>query len=263
LTLLDICSERVARRGPRTIHRPLAIVDPALNLPQAVLDLTELRGHPINVLHGRSATESAWRTLAADADPCQYSGHGVYDWADPLSSRLGLNDGPLTLARIFDEAFPVNQGGEIRLAGCETSTVDPRDAADEYLGIASGFLFAGAGDVLSSLWKVDSVATALLLQQYNNGRWKGLRPSAALRSAQIWLRDAGSQEVRDLVRDTTERLRSAGLLTSPRAMMLRNLERGARHRFRGHPFREPATWAAYIMTSGVLTASASAANQTR
>ena len=85
---------------------------------------------------------------------------------------------------------------------------DPRDLADEYLGLASGFLFAGASSVLSTLWAVQEAPAMLLSARYYSERQRGARPSAALRAAQRWLRGAGPADVRRTLNraDDLERL---------------------------------------------------------
>jgi len=55
--------------------------------------------------------------------------------------------------------------------------------------LTRGFLYAGAARVVASLWKVDDEATAKLMREFHRRMSSnGLRPSAALRQAQIALR---------------------------------------------------------------------------
>ena len=62
-------------------------------------------------------------------------------------------------------------------------------ARDEYVGLPAGFLQAGAPCVVSTLWAVDDMSTALLMERfYQQHLDEGLSPSRALRAAQRWLR---------------------------------------------------------------------------
>ncbi len=75
------------------------------------------------------------------------------------------------------------------LSGCESGSIRP-DQIDEYVGLPSGFLFAGATCVVASLWSVPDLATAVLMSGfYANWRERGMHIGAALREAQRWLRD--------------------------------------------------------------------------
>jgi hypothetical protein len=49
-------------------------------------------------------------------------------------------------------------------------------------------MYAGAGGVAASLWKVEDDATAELMTRFYEGMFrKGLPPAAAMREAQIWM----------------------------------------------------------------------------
>ena len=59
------------------------------------------------------------------------------------------------------------------------------------MGLTQGFLYAGAARVVVSLWNVNDRATAELMARfYHHLLERGLRPAAALRAAQIDLREA-------------------------------------------------------------------------
>ena len=68
--------------------------------------------------------------------------------------------------------------------------------ADEYIGLASGFIFAGAHNVLAALWRVDDGSTRLLMEDFYQGINQGLTPTSALSKAQ--------QQLRQMSRDTAE-----------------------------------------------------------
>lgn len=54
------------------------------------------------------------------------------------------------------------------------------------MGLTRGFMYAGTGRVVVSLWSVDDKATAELMSKFYKGMLKqGLQPAAALRAAQI------------------------------------------------------------------------------
>jgi CHAT domain-containing protein len=71
------------------------------------------------------------------------------------------------------------------LSACETAL--GKEVKGEGLeGLTRGFMYAGARQVVASLWQVDDVATAELMQSFYEGMLKhGLKPAAALRQAQI------------------------------------------------------------------------------
>src|SRR5262249_45529271 len=74
------------------------------------------------------------------------------------------------------------------LSACDTGL--GKDIRGEGLvGITRGFMYAGASSVIASLWKVDDEATSeLMIHFYENMLQGGMTPSAALRSAQNYMR---------------------------------------------------------------------------
>jgi CHAT domain-containing protein len=89
----------------------------------------------------------------------------------------------------------------VTLSACETAL--GRAAGGEgFVGFTQALLMSGARSVCLSLWKVDDIATALLMQRfYANllGRRSGLSApmpkAAALREAKAWLRNLRREEV--------------------------------------------------------------------
>jgi CHAT domain-containing protein len=71
------------------------------------------------------------------------------------------------------------------LSACETGL--GREVKGEGLmSMVRGFMFSGTPRVLASLWKVDDDATAELMKEfYRQVLTQGVRPSVALRRAQI------------------------------------------------------------------------------
>jgi len=69
------------------------------------------------------------------------------------------------------------------LSACETGRA--KVAADEELiGIGRGFLYAGAGALLLSLWSVPDISTASLMERMYSALREGASKAAALREAQ-------------------------------------------------------------------------------
>lgn len=153
-----------------------------------------------------------------------FSCHGYFNTASPLKSallladcyiptpenpdpnyHLPLNDGRtidltkcLTLGNIF--SLNLNQCSLVTLSACETGLTDFSSSSDEYIGLPSGFLFAGSSSVVSSLWSVNDLSTAFLLVKFyeNLKKHPGLKTgdvAVALNQAQLWLRDVTKEKL--------------------------------------------------------------------
>ncbi|MEK8021482.1 MAG: CHAT domain-containing protein, partial [Candidatus Parabeggiatoa sp.] len=68
--------------------------------------------------------------------------------------------------------------------------------ADEYMGLSSSFLFAGAHNVLATLWRVDDNASRLLIETFYEGLNEGLSPVNALQQSQHQLRNMTEEAIK-------------------------------------------------------------------
>ncbi len=142
-----------------------------------------------------AATPDAIKKGAPGAAYLHLSCHGAFAWGDdPLNSALYLADeAALRLADILALKLTAQL---VTLSACETGVPDLRQSPDEYVGLPAGFLQAGAAGVVSSLWSVNDLSTALLMIRfYENHLQRSQPPAQALRAAQQWLRDATSAEL--------------------------------------------------------------------
>jgi len=144
-----------------------------------VLGLAPLFDHAVTLLDG-AATRAALLAAVSGADVVHLAAHGRFRPDNPLFSSLQLGDGWLT---VRDAASMSLHGALVALSACETgvSAVAP---GEELIGLARGFLTAGAPTLLVSLWTVDDDSTATLMFEFYKRLCAGARPAAALRDAQ-------------------------------------------------------------------------------
>ncbi|HET9999378.1 MAG TPA: CHAT domain-containing tetratricopeptide repeat protein [Ktedonobacteraceae bacterium] len=126
-----------------------------------------------------------------------FSCHGNYNWDDPPASGLSLVDGRLTLADLQQGEVDLSAARLVTLSACETGITDILQGSPaEYVGIPAGFLLAGAPCVVSSLWSVSDLSTALLMERfYRQHLVEKMDIAAALQEAQLWLRELSIRDV--------------------------------------------------------------------
>lgn len=102
-------------------------------------------------------------------------------------------------------------GPLVILSACETARIVGR-AVDEVIGFEAALLRAGASGVIGALWPVSDKSAALLMLHFYTG-WVqlGMEPAAALCSAQSWLRNATSEELKEGVGEYAAILARHGL----------------------------------------------------
>jgi CHAT domain-containing protein/tetratricopeptide (TPR) repeat protein len=183
--------------------------------------------------------------------------HGEFDLREPLRSALRLvPPDSLTLETALKQ-LSLPRTRLVVMSACETGLVDPGDLADEYVGLPAGFLLAGAPGVLSTLWAVKDLSTALLMRRFYLYHLRGvpdsprdgpLPPAQALRRAQRWLRDEVT--ARMAAEFCLQRARQALRARDDRACRLAQdaFMRYDRMAPDSRPFAHPVYWAPFIVS---------------
>ncbi|MEG4208950.1 CHAT domain-containing protein [Microcoleus sp. S13_B4] len=175
---------------------------------------------------------------------CAHFGcHGKFEPDSPLESSLVFaNKERLTLLEIFN--LDLNQCRIVTLSACETGLTESR-TSDEYIGLPFGFLLAGSPSMVSTLWKVDELASTLLLIRFYENL-ETLSTVTALNEAQQWLRNLTSEGLETLLKclkpqiDQTFKL----LPKKERTRFVNAPLDGALNR-KPFPFAEPHYWAGF------------------
>ena len=246
----------------------------AIQNPTEDLDFTDIEVetiaksfNPAEVLIREKASKTGLQQqleALQNADIAHFSCHGFFDFNNPRQSALILagakitTDGVdsenksyirspqdelldiekcLTLEEIFD--LPLSKCSLVTLSACETGLTDIGDSTDEYIGLTSGFFYAGATSVLSTLWAVNDVSTAILMIKFYELFRSESRPavSIALRESQLWLRDLS---VADLQKWTA----ASKLLSSEHKEKIQSkYSRGYKQDYQ--PYQSPMYWAPF------------------
>jgi CHAT domain-containing protein len=268
-------ARRAGDRAGQAAEPFVAVADPTGDLPFAGLEVDAIRrllARPPVVLGGpergagQLAASGAVLAALGSARIFHFAGHGAYNWQDPLDSALlccGKSPGhgrgsdpvaasdPLTLRSLLNGPSP-ERLRLVVLSACETGLTDIGQAADEYIGLPAGFLQAGAPAVVSSLWAVDDLSTALLMEEfYRRHLGEGQGIAQALRGAQLWLRDLKRDDLLSRVAAAREEAR-----THPDRRLWARLDalREALSEDYGpedRPFAHPYYWAAFIASGAV------------
>jgi CHAT domain-containing protein len=141
----------------------------------------------------------------------------------------------LTLDKIF--ALKLEKCRLVTLSACETGLIDFNNTSDEYIGLPSGFLYAGASNVVSSLWRVNDLSTAFLMIKFYQNLKNFQSVAVALNQAQLWLRDITKTELKAWITANSLPLNPT---------MRQNLHKRL-HKLQDNqkPFQEPFHWAAF------------------
>jgi CHAT domain-containing protein len=159
------------------------------------------------------------------ANCIHFSCHGSFNFDEPWKSALILSKARVAeeqnLAHIrhtnlrgggsFDlqkcltseEIFNLNltQCRLVTLSACETGLTDIKSVSDEYIGLPSGFLYAGASNVVATLWTVNDLSTTFLMIKFYENLNQQLKKTSelnvanALQNAQLWLKKVDKKQL--------------------------------------------------------------------
>jgi CHAT domain-containing protein len=187
LKVFKSCSSRKANGKHNVVIAHANPINDTNNLHYCLSEVVDLNTIFNDSVLIKNTTKAKLKECLKTANIFHYAGHAhskglfVHNEQDPNS----MDD--LTMEEIFDD-FDIPEDSLVTLSACETGMVIP-SGADEYIGIASGFIHAGAKTVISSLWSVPDISTSLLMKKMYSLIKEGEGRAEALRAAQLWLKD--------------------------------------------------------------------------
>jgi len=130
---------------------------------------------------GAAATAQALTRHASSGEILHIASHAAFRHDNPMFSAFKLSGSWLNFFDIRALKLPASL---VVLSGCSTGA-SRIYAGDEMMGLARGFLSAGAASLVVSLWTVNDPATAKLMTAFYRKLRGGMSIRAALRSAAL------------------------------------------------------------------------------
>ena len=139
----------------------------------------------MDILKRDSATEQALVKSSAEYGIIHIASHGEFDSVNPLFSRILLakdreEDGNLEVEEIFRLTLNADL---VVLSACQ-SGLGKLQKGDEMIGLSRAFTYAGTHSLLSTLWRVSDVTTAILVKHFYRN-YSVEDKAASLRKAQL------------------------------------------------------------------------------
>jgi CHAT domain-containing protein/tetratricopeptide (TPR) repeat protein len=181
------------RERPARAHAVLAMAPRSDVLPGArgeVDAIGRVFGERATVLVGPAASEEAFRSLAPTKSIVHIASYGILNKHNPLFSFVELaaddgDDGRLEVHEVLGMSLSARL---LVLSACQTGLSSGAIAdvppGDDWVGLVQGFLYAGASNVLATLWPVEDRATARLMGSFYRELEAGRTESEAIAVAQ-------------------------------------------------------------------------------
>ena len=157
---------------------------------EEVAVIARAMGAATQVLVGETATEAAFRRAAPAQRVLHLATYGVLNKRNPLFSFVELapgdgHDGRLEVHEVFGLRL---QAELVVLSACQTGlgagALGDVPTGDDWIGLTRAFLYAGAANVVATLWPVEDQATAALMERFYEGYQSAADPVRALARAQ-------------------------------------------------------------------------------
>ena len=182
-TVFSLCQKQVPRSSERALI--LSVTDPLI--PHVSDEARAVDSHlpGAEVLSDGRATTDAIREKAPGCGILHLACHGMFRGDNPMFSSLKLHDGWLTAADVLGLDL---RGALVTLSACESAR-NRVLAGDEIVGLARGFLGAGAATLVASLWLVQDETTSWMMERWYALMRDSVGRSTALREAQLALKE--------------------------------------------------------------------------
>jgi CHAT domain-containing protein/tetratricopeptide (TPR) repeat protein len=233
---------RAARAAPSSPHLT-AVANPNEDLPAAVPEVEAVASHfagNVAVAIGPNADSDFLERNLKGADYVHLACHAQAA-LDPARTGVVLSDDLLPAAEFGRRELSARL---VAVSACQGAITDTVANPEEFFSIGTAILAAGATCVIASLWPVDDRATAfLMIRLYDELMVGDLLPPAALRQAQLWLRELSDRDVAGFLAQHSSldaalrRLGDAGVRRSLGGGKLQSASR---------PFSHPDFWAGFV-----------------
>ena len=180
-----------AKRSAVKLTKVLAIGNPDLGNYNYQLPLAELEARSIrwdfpdlDVLTGAKATKEWIVANISRYGIIHLATHGEFDDLNPLLSSLWLaSHNPGNRRLTVREVFGLNIRADlVTLSACQTGL--GKLEAGELIGLNRAFIYAGTHALVSALWRVDDLATSVLMKHFYRN-YVSMDKATSLRHAQL------------------------------------------------------------------------------
>lgn len=241
----------LAHQEPRRrTARDLRMLALGYNDAQARLHYSEAEARAAaQLMGGESITGGAskrarLRRQGRHARLIHFAGHAHFSATDPLGSSLQLGKDDALSAREIMQTLRLD-ADVVTLSAC-VSGLSHVASGDELLGLQRALLYAGARAIVCTLWETADLLALVMMERFYTELRAGSHVAAALRDAQLAIRELSGAEVAGTLERWRPEVRGDGAAFG--AVVAAFRAQGG-----GRPFADPLYWAPFIVVGGLQT----------
>ncbi|MEH2023393.1 CHAT domain-containing protein [Nostoc sp.] len=227
-----------------SVEHPESTGYPTLKFAKLESELVSQMFNNIQRIQGAEATKNIVENALSDNyNIWHFTGNATNNLAEPKKSELALaGEDRLTLDEICQQNLA--SYNLITLSACENLSTS-NYTISEYVSLASGFVSQGVPHVVSTLWSVESSASALVMIEF----YRRLQPNksavTALAEATRWLKELTAGELTKWYEDVLNNLHpeEVRIQTYLATQLYRNSKMASDKNLYNHPYY----WAAFTI----------------
>ncbi|MEH2142578.1 CHAT domain-containing protein [Nostoc sp.] len=229
-----------------SVEHPESTGYPILKFAKLESEIVSQMFNNIQRIQGSEATKNiVEKALFDNYNIFHFTGRVTNNLAEPKKSELALaGEDKLTLDEICQQNLA--SYNLITLSACENLSTSNHTISSEYVSLVSGFVSQGVPHVVSTLWSVESSASALVMIEF----YRRLQPNksavTALAEATRWLKELTAGELTKWYEDILNNLHPEELRiqTYLATQLYRNSKMASEKNLYNHPYY----WAAFTIT---------------
>ncbi|MEH2191457.1 MAG: tetratricopeptide repeat protein [Nostoc sp.] len=229
-----------------SVEHPESAGYPTLKFAKLESEVVSQMFHNIQRIQGAEVTKNIVENALSDNyNIFHFTGHVTNNLAEPKKSELALSgEDKLTLDEICQQNL--SNYNLITLSACENLSTGNHIINSEYVSLASGLMSQGVPHIVSTLWSVESSASALVMIEF----YRRLQPNksavTALAEATLWLKELTAGELTKWYEDILNNLHPEELRiqTYLATQLYRNSKMASDKNLYNHPYY----WAAFTIT---------------
>ncbi|MEZ4742755.1 MAG: CHAT domain-containing protein [Bdellovibrionota bacterium] len=174
-----------------TDYRIFALASPFIkdkaNIPFTIKEANSIKRYFPNTVtvENDKANKMRLKSEVGKYNVYHIASHSEFNSDFPIESKIFLSgntdDSALKVSDIFSLGINADL---VTLSGCD-SGLNINSSGVEVIGMNRAFHFAGADNVLASLWRIDDVASAVVIKRFYRYLSEGLSKAEALRKSQL------------------------------------------------------------------------------
>ncbi|MEH2081973.1 MAG: tetratricopeptide repeat protein [Nostoc sp.] len=228
-----------------SVEHPESTGYPPLKFAKIESEIVSQMFNNIQRIQGVEATKTIVENVLSDNyNILHFTGHATNNLAEPKKSELALaGEDRLTLDEICQQNL--DSYNLITLSACENFSASNYTISSEYVSLVTGFVSQGVPHVVSTLWSVESSASALVMIEFYRRLQPNKSATTALAEATRWLKELTAGEITKWYEDILNNLhpQEVRIQTYLATQLYRNSKMASDKNLYNHPYY----WAAFTI----------------